>query len=136
MDLAIRNGTVVTAAGTARADVGIEGERIVQVGGQIEGAAREIDATDMYILPGGVDPHVHLNQAGMTGHRRADDLFTGTRAAAAGGVTTICDFAYQERGSDLRSAVAVTLASAQPQAVIDYSFHPVVCDPSAAALAE
>src|SRR5437868_5173707 len=105
MHLVIRNGTVVTAGGSAKADVGIEGERIVQVGGTIDDATREIDATDLYVLPGGIDPHVHLNQAGLTGHRRADDLYTGTRAAAAGGVTTICDFAYQERGQPLRPAV-------------------------------
>ncbi len=136
MDLVIRNGTVVTAAGSARADVGIEGERIVQVGGQMESASRAIDATDMYVLPGGIDPHVHLNQAGMTGQRRADDLYSGTRAAAAGGVTTICDFAYQERGQPLRPAVEAALQAGRQMSVIDFSFHPVIYDPGEAALAE
>jgi dihydropyrimidinase len=137
MDLVIRNGTVVTAAGRARASVGIENGRIVQVGGAMRQAAREIDATDMLVLPGGVDPHVHLNSAGTSGpHTRADDLFHGTRAAAAGGVTTICDFAYQERGSDLRSALDASLAAAKEQCVIDYGFHPVVYDPSDLAMAD
>ncbi|MHB8577899.1 MAG: dihydropyrimidinase [Dehalococcoidia bacterium] len=137
MDLVIRNGTVVTAAGSARAHVGVEGGRVTQVGGRIERAPREIDATGMLVLPGGVDPHVHLTSVGTSGpHQRADDLYTGTRAAAAGGVTTIIDFAYQDRGSDLRSAVDRVLKAGAEQCVIDYGFHPVVYDPSDAAQAD
>jgi dihydropyrimidinase len=137
MDLVIRNGTVVTAGGRARAAVGVEDGRVVQVGGTMPAGVREIDATDMYVLPGGVDPHVHLNPAGRSGPRvPADDLYHGTRAAAAGGVTTICDFAYQERGSSLRPAVEASLKVASEQAIIDYSFHPVVYDPNEAALAD
>lgn len=137
MDLVIRNGTVVTASGQARVDVGVENGRIAQLGGAMPPAEREIDATDMLVLPGGVDPHVHLNSTGTSGpHQRADDLYSGTRAAAAGGVTTICDFAYQERGSDLRSAVEASLKTARERCVIDYSFHSVVYDPNEAALAD
>jgi len=137
MDLVIRNGTVVTTAGSGNADVGVEQGRIVQVGGAMTGARREIDATGMLVLPGGVDPHVHLNPVGTSGpHRRADDLFSGTRAAAAGGVTTICDFAYQERGSDLRGAVAAARQGADQQCIVDYGLHPVVYDPSETAIAD
>jgi dihydropyrimidinase len=137
MDLVIRNGTVVTTGGRARASIGVEHGRIVQVGGQMPRAAREIDATDMYVLPGGVDPHVHLSTAGVSNAPLvADDLYVGTRAAAAGGVTTICDFAYQVRGAGLRSAVDAALDGAATRAVIDYSFHPVVYEPSDAALAD
>jgi len=137
MDLVIRNGTVVTAAGRARTDVGIEDGRVVQLGGPMPAKSREIDATDMLVLPGGVDPHVHLNTTGTSGpNERADNLYTGTRAAAAGGVTTICDFAYQERGTGLRSAVEASLKAASEQSVIDYSFHPVVYDPNEQAIAD
>lgn len=136
MDLVIRNGTVVTAGGRARAHVGIENGRVVQVGGTMPKAPHEIDATDMYVLPGGVDPHVHLNPIGVAGRQRADDLYTGTRAAAAGGVTTFIDFAYQQRDRDLRSAVEPVIELANEQCVIDFSLHPVVYDPNEAAQAD
>jgi len=131
MDLVVRNGTLVTASGSARADIGVENGCVAQIGGRLKHAAREIDATGMFVLPGGVDPHVHLNSVGLD-HRyaRADDLYTGTRAAAAGGVTTIIDFAYQDEGSDLGSAVDRVLKAGAEQCIVDYSFHPVVFEPT------
>ncbi|MFN8558526.1 MAG: hypothetical protein U0531_14675 [Dehalococcoidia bacterium] len=96
MDLAIRNGHVVTAAGEFDADIGVADERIVQVGEAVPAAAREIDAAGLLVLPGGVDIHTHLTS--YPGGHLIDDFTIGTRAAAAGGVTTVCDFALQGEG--------------------------------------
>jgi dihydropyrimidinase len=133
LDLAVRNGTVVTSSTMFRADVGVDGGRIVQVGATVPAAARELDAAGMLVLPGAVDIHTHLTS--QPTWRPLDDFTSGTRAAAAGGVTTICDFAWQAAGEGLRPAIARALADARP-AIIDYTFHTVVLDPSPQALAE
>lgn len=96
LDLAIRGGTVVTAADSYRADIGVRAGRIVAIGERIEGAAEEIDASRLMVLPGGVDAHVHLAQPSGEGVVMADDFASGTRAAAAGGNTTVLPFALQE----------------------------------------
>lgn len=136
MDLVIRGGTVATAAAVGRADVGVEGGRIVQVGLNLPPGQDEIDATGLYVLPGGVDVHTHLNGFEHAERRPADDFLAGTRGAAAGGVTTLCDFAYQRSGGTLRAALDEALTSARGQAIIDYSFHTVVVDPTPDAIAE
>jgi dihydropyrimidinase len=133
MDLAIRNGTVVTATGEFRADIGVQDGRIVQVGGDVPAAAREVDAAELLVLPGCVDIHTHLTS--FAGQRPLDGFDTGTRAAAAGGVTTICDFTHQADGEGLRAALERALADAR-QSIIDFTFHAVLRDPNEQALAE
>ena len=133
MDLAIRNGTVGTTAGAFRADVGVDGGMIVQVGGDVPAARREIDAAGKLVLPGCVDIHTHLTS--FAGRQPLDDFARGTRAAAAGGVTTICDFAHQADGEGLRPALERALADGK-QSLIDYTFHSVLRDPNPEALAE
>ena len=134
MDLAVRNGIVVTAAGSFSADLGIDGGRFVQVGGIVPSADREIDATGLLVLPGVVDIHTHL--AGTAGGAPPiDDFARGSRAAAAGGVTTVCDFAFQRDGEGLTVVIERSLADAQPS-LVDYAFHTVVRDPSEVARAE
>jgi len=96
LDTIIRNGVIVTASGAAPADVGISGGRIVQLGGEMT-AAREIDASGHFVMPGGVDVHTHLDAPG-DGFNSADDFLSGTIAAACGGTTTIADFCQQRRG--------------------------------------
>lgn len=120
-DLVVKNGTVVTGAATFAADVGVRGETIVAIGDDLTGA-REIDATGMLVTPGAVDIHVHL-QMPIGKFRSADDFFTGTRAAAFGGTTTIVDFV--EAGSDetLLDALAARRALADPCVVGDYALH-------------
>jgi len=88
LDLVIRNGTVATAGSESLTDVGIRDGVIVQLGGEMAGDT-EIDATDRYVLPGGIDAHVHLTAPGTgpDSWRWVDDFEVGTRAAAAGGVT-------------------------------------------------
>lgn len=137
MDLVIRGGTVVTAGGATRADVGVQGGKIVALGLDLPEGREQIEASGAYVFPGGVDVHTHLNTAGSTWARqRADDLLHGTRAAAAGGVTTVCDFAYQQEGGSLRAALDLACDEAAAKACIDYSFHVVVADPSPEAIAE
>ena len=89
LDLAIRGGTVVAPDGARRADVGIADGRIVAVAGGLDDAARsDLDATGLHVLPGAVDAHVHFNDPGRTAY---EGFESGTRAAAAGGTTTIVD---------------------------------------------
>lgn len=133
MDLTIRNGTVVTAARTLRADVGVDDGRIVAVGTSVPAGAREIDAADQLVLPGCIDMHSHL--AGSSTLRRIDGFESGSRAAAAGGVTTICDFAFQEPGGTLHAAVERAVGFAAPS-IVDYAFHVVIADPTPATLEE
>ncbi|MBI2761834.1 MAG: dihydropyrimidinase [Chloroflexi bacterium] len=133
MDMAIRNGRVVSASGTFVADVGVDGGRIVQIGRAVPQAAREIDAAGMLVMPGCVDIHTHLSSFG--GRQPLDDFAHGTRAAAAGGVTTICDFAHQLDGEGLRPAVERALADGS-HSIIDFTFHTVLRDPNAEALSD
>ena len=137
LDLVVRGGTVVTASSHHRADVGVRGDRIVQIGGEMA-ADREIDATGKLLLPGGIDMHVHLTslKIGDDEFRWADDFATGTRAAAAGGITTVGNITFPHPQERLLDAIARTLAEVEPLAVVDYALHPVVLDPSPEGRAE
>ncbi|UUY02827.1 dihydropyrimidinase [Svornostia abyssi] len=124
----IRGGRVVTAGDDYTADVLIEGERITQLGANLlVPADRVIDATDRYVLPGGVDTHTHLASP-SAGTVTCDDFFTGTVAAAFGGTTTIVDFATQFAGVPFADAVATWEANRTGKAVIDVGFHLAVTD--------
>lgn len=133
MDLAIRNGTVVTPSGSFVATVGVADGRIAQVRGDLAPAPREFDASGLLVLPGCVDIHTHLSTRG--GLVPIDDFGVGTRAAAAGGVTTVCDFAWQQDGEGLIAATQRALADAR-RSIVDFTFHTVVVDPSPAAIAD
>jgi dihydropyrimidinase len=128
-DLVIRGGTVVTAADTVQADVGIVGETIAAVGQDLRGA-REIDAGGLLVLPGGIDSHVHIEQRSSSGLLTADDFVSGTRSAAAGGNTTVIPFAAQQHGDSVRDVVEAYHRAAGPKALVDYAFHMIVSDPT------
>jgi dihydropyrimidinase len=129
MNTLIRNGKVVTAHQTVMADVLIEGEKIKEVrAGIAENTAEKvIDAAGMYVLPGGIDCHTHLDMP-FGGTTSADDFETGTRAAAIGGTTSIVDFAIQARGTKMRDALDIWLKKAEGKACIDYGLHMIVTD--------
>lgn len=128
MDLIIRNGTVVTASDTYQADIGISQGKIAMIGaGLTSDGEREIDATDCYVMPGGVDVHTHLSSPSF-GFVTMDDFRTGTIAAACGGTTSIVDFCMQAHGQSLADALADHHAIATGIASIDYGFHSVVTD--------
>ena len=129
MNTLIRNGTVVTARETRAADVRIEGGRIKEVGPSLpaNSADHAIDATGMYVMPGGIDAHTHLDMP-LGAITSSDDFETGTRAAAFGGTTTIVDFAIQERGTNMRDALDTWWKKAEGRATIDYGLHMIVTD--------
>src|SRR5205823_9608178 len=114
---------------TKRADVLIHGETIREVRSGIAASAAEpvIDAAGMYILPGGIDCHTHLDMP-FGGATSADDFETGTRAAAFGGTTSIVDFAIQYKGQTLHHAWETWMKKAEGKAVIDYGFHMIMTD--------
>jgi dihydropyrimidinase len=117
----IRNGLVVTAAAAFPADVAIDGERIAGVGLGLQGE-RVIDATDCYVIPGGVDVHVHL-QMSVAKYTSSDTFESGTVAAAHGGTTSIVDFVEPEGKASMLSALEARRAEADDQVAIDYGLH-------------
>lgn len=129
LDLVIAGGTVVTAADSYAADIGIKDGRIVQIGTGLSGAER-IDATGFLVLPGGIDAHVHLDQPTSDGTVMADDFASGTRSAAAGGNTTVLPFALQIRGQSLRACVEDYRRKAQGNCHTDVAFHLIISDPT------
>jgi dihydropyrimidinase len=136
LDLAIRGGTVITASDSSRCDVGVRDGRIVALAENLEGASREIDATGLLVLPGGIDSHVHLDQPSGEGIVMADGFESGTRSAAAGGNTCIIPFALQPRGASLRASVEAYHAKADGKCLIDYGFHLIVTDPTPTVLGQ
>ena len=137
MDLIIRGGRVATAGGVVATDVGIEDGRIAQLGGSMT-APDEIEAEGRYVLPGGVDAHVHLTppRTGPGEHSWADDFTTGTRAALAGGVTTVGNMSFPRRGEQMLEGLERDLADADANSVADYFMHPVLLDPDHAGISE
>lgn len=132
--LAVINGTVVSAEGQYPADVLVRGERIVAVGElEIPSDAITVEASGCLLLPGLIDNHTHLSMPFM-GTSSCDDYDTGTRAAAAGGVTCIVDFAIQNEPDGLRSALQEWQARAQGAAHVDYGFHMAITHAGEAAL--
>lgn len=136
LDLAIRGGTIVTASDEFRADIGIRDGRIVSIADHLEGAAREIDATGLLALPGGIDSHVHISQASGPDVVMADDFASATRAAAAGGNTMVLPFALQEKGTSLRTCVENYRKLAEGECYIDTAFHLIISDPTAVVLGQ
>ena len=129
-DLAIRNARIVTADRALEGDIAIKDGIIAALGNIGGDGAREIDAAGKFVLPGGVDSHVHVEQRSGMGIMCADDFHSGTVSAAFGGTTTIIPFAAQHRGMSLRTVVQDYHAAATPKAVIDYAFHLIVSDPT------
>lgn len=123
----IRNGRIITATDDYVADVLME-EGVVRTIGKdlaVGGDVKVIDATGLYVLPGGVDTHVHLEN--IVGPSITCDTFaSGTKAAAFGGTTTVVDFALQTPQDSPLGAIARAQASAEPQVHIDYSLHCIV----------
>ncbi len=120
-DLVIRAGRLVGPDQTLEADIGIRGEKIAAVGRGLQGK-RFIEAGGLLVLPGAIDPHVHLEMpVGAT--RSSDDWFTGTRAAACGGTTTLIDFVEPKTGEGLAHALAARRELAEGKTVLDFGLH-------------
>jgi len=125
-EILIRGGTLVTADGRRRADLLCRGGLIAAIGTGLElrPGTEVIDAGGCFVMPGGIDPHTHLQLPTM-GTVVADDFYTGTAAAAAGGTTSILDFVGPARGQSPLEALAVWRSRAA-KATIDYGFHMIV----------
>ncbi|MGH2442492.1 MAG: dihydropyrimidinase [Chloroflexota bacterium] len=124
----IAGGTVVSDRESVRADVLIDGEHIEAVGNDLDASgAAVIDAAGMYLLPGGIDVHTHLDMP-LGEISSSDDFYSGHVAAAFGGTTTHIDFCNQDRGQTLHQALEVWHAKARDKACIDYGFHVTLTD--------
>jgi len=128
MSILIKNGRIITATDDYVADIFIEGETISAIGKNLNVTADEvIDASGKLVMPGGIDPHVHLDMPFM-GTYSSDNYETGTRAALYGGTTTVIDFILQTQGKSLQSALQEWKGRSDNNAVGDYSFHMAVTD--------
>jgi dihydropyrimidinase len=122
----VAGGTVVTATDTTRADVLISGEKVIAVGTVADaGADQVIDATDRYVIPGGIDAHTHMELVAPYAVA-CDDFATGTAAAAWGGTTTIIDYAGHDYGEPLLAGLERWQAKAAGAAHIDYGLHMMI----------
>ena len=132
---AITGGRMLSPGGGAEADVLVDGERIAALAARdselarswAKSADRVLDAAGMYVLPGGIDVHTHMEMP-FGGTFSADTFETGTRAAAWGGTTTIIDFAVQSRGASLLATLDKWHAKADGNCAVDYGFHMIVSD--------
>ena len=121
MNTLIKNGTLITASETFQADILVEDEKISLIGRNLEHPNADIiNADGRLIMPGGIDPHVHLDLP-MFGTVSSDDHYTGHKAAAFGGTTTVMDFVVLEK-EGFQHSVDIWMKMAE-KAAIDYSFH-------------
>jgi dihydropyrimidinase len=128
MGTLIQHGTVINADGKQKADVLFEDEKIHQVSPDISPTGHKlVDATGLYVMPGGIDVHTHLDMP-FGGTVSADDYRTGTIAAAVGGTTTVIDFALQSMGHTMNEALETWREKSRDKACIDYSLHMAVTD--------
>ncbi|MGI9594785.1 MAG: dihydroorotase [Acidimicrobiales bacterium] len=130
LDTVIRNGTVVTGGLESQLDIGIADGLIAQLGGPMAGDV-EIDASGRYVLPGGIDSHVHLTAPGTEpgSWQWVDDFEVGTRAAAAGGITCVGNMSFPRKGEQMMAGLERDVADAEANAVVDYFQHPVLLNP-------
>lgn len=122
MSFILKSGTLITASETFVADLLVEGEKIAAIGKDLTNSSADvIDVTGKLVLPGGIDPHTHFDLP-MFDTVSSDDHYTGHKAAAFGGTTTVLDFVPQNKGF-LRSSVDIWHDKADPKAAIDFGFH-------------
>ena len=128
MSVLIKNGHIFTAVDNYVADILVDDGKIRTIGIDLSADdAKTIDATGKYVIPGGIDPHTHLDFP-FGGTVSSDDFSTGTIAAAVGGTTTIVDFVVQQPGQSLTEALEIWHRKAGGQAEVDYGFHMIIRD--------
>jgi dihydropyrimidinase len=140
-NLVIRNGLIVTAERQFRGGIRIRGDKIVEIGHELprgEDDERELDAQGLLILPGGIDPHVHLTlpQSVPAADRWVDDLTSGSKAALAGGITTIGNISFPQPGETPLATLKRETKLVEQQAIADVMLHPVLLPPIEAAIRE
>ena len=129
MDLIVKGGTVVTTADQFKADVVVKNGKIIGLESKAKpkNGSEVVDAKGMYVFPGGIDPHVHL-QLPFCGTVSKDDFENGTKAGACGGLTTLIDFAIQTKGQSMKSAVKARKKEADGKVCVDYALHVGITD--------
>lgn len=135
-DCVVRGGRVGTAVDEFDADIGIKDGQIAAIARSLPAGASEIDARGRLVLPGGVDAHAHIEQLSAAGLVNADTFESATTAAAFGGTTTVIAFAAQHVGMNLMTVVDDYMALARKGAIVDYTFHLIVADPTDVTLRE
>src|SRR5438105_3596098 len=126
LDLAVRSAVAVLPTGSDQVDVGIVGGQIAAIAPPGDLSAKKvIDADGMVMIPGGIDPHVHIHTR-FGAWTTLDDFRTGSVPAAFGGTTTLIEFAIPQPGETTVAAVERRLQEARGQAVVDYAFHACV----------
>src|SRR6187397_1277149 len=142
LDLVLRGGTVVTVEGQRQADVGIRDGRVAIIQDRDDGdalsGAREIDATGRLLLPGGVDPHVHLHTEGLDPGEPGwvDDYTSGSQAALAGGITSVGNMSWVLPWESIADRVRAEETLVARQAIADVFFHTIIVSPTAAIIDE
>ena len=128
MDKIIKNGTIISASETIRADVGIKDGKITAIGQDLAyDGAEVVDATDLLVLPGAIDVHTHLAMP-FGGTISADGYMSGTRAAACGGVTTVFDYPMQRGEGTIMDIINEKKAICEEEACVDYAYHCIITD--------
>ena len=128
MDLLIKDGTIVTSSGSFIADVAVKDGKIIALGLNLQvKAEREVDASGKLVLPGAIDVHTHLAMP-FGGTVSADSYFSGTKAAACGGVTTIFDYPVQHTGETILGLIGSKKEILKKEACVDYAFHCCITD--------
>ncbi len=123
MDLLVKNARIVTGSETFESSIGVEGGVISSISPSLQPAGAEVyDAEGKIVIPGGIDAHTHM-ELPVAGTRSADDFYSGTVAAACGGVTTIVDFVDPQEGQTLLAALADYRRRADSRAAVDYGLH-------------
>lgn len=135
-DLVVAGGTVATASDTFKADIGIRDGHIVQIGDSLPADGAVIDATGRFVLPGGIDSHVHISQPSGPGIVMADDFESATRSALFGGNTTLMPFCLQEKGTPLRQTLDAYHKLADGACYTDVSFHLILNEITEAVLGQ
>ena len=136
LDIMIKNGTVVSPDSNIQACVGVKDGKIVAVADEanMPEAERVVDAKGLYVIPGGIDTHVHF-ELPFQGSVTKDDFFDGTRAAAIGGTTMCIDFATQKKG-DLPMAAVEPRYELSKKSCLDYAMHCIITDATPQAIAD
>lgn len=134
-DLVVKAGTLVTAAESVRADIGIVGEQIAAIGTNLQGR-QVIDAGGRLVMPGGVDSHCHIEQLRADGGADEESFATGSTAALAGGTTSVVTFSTQFKGGGILGPLAEYRRRAAAGAMVDYAFHQIITDPTDSVIAD
>ncbi|SAI65406.1 dihydropyrimidinase [Bordetella ansorpii] len=133
-DLVIRNGRISNADRTFHADIGVRDGVIAGIGENLPAGREDVDARGLWVLPGGIDSHTHIEQLSGMGVMCADDFYSGTVSAAFGGTTTILSFCAQHRNDRIPDVLRDYSRRAREKAVIDYGFHLILTNPDEQAL--